>query len=51
MAATVPIGIAIVRAMNDVVRVPDIRGRMPKWASSKSGLHCLLVKNSIVLTS
>jgi hypothetical protein len=40
----VPSGIAIDSATAELVTVPDISTRMPKCASSNSGVHCVSVR-------
>src|SRR5690606_13018386 len=42
----IPKGKAIRIAIKVIRKVPDSKGRMPKWASSNSGVHCVSVKNS-----
>jgi hypothetical protein len=41
----VPSGIAIESATNELVSVPERSTMMPKWASSKRGVHCVSVRN------
>ena len=38
-------------AMNEVSKVPDSKGRIPKCFSVKSGVHCVSVKKSKMETS
>ena len=46
-----PTGNATRIAMNEVSKVPDNNGRIPKCFSAKSGVHCVSVKKSIIETS
>src|SRR5690554_5094172 len=46
MAIDIPKGRAIRMAINVIRKVPDNKGRMPKCASSNSGVHWVSVRNS-----
>src|SRR5690606_15317034 len=46
MAMDIPKGKAISMAIKVIRKVPDNRGRMPKWASSNNGVHWVSVRNS-----
>lgn len=46
-----PTGTAKAIAINEVSRVPDNSGRIPKCLSVNNGVHWLSVKNSIIETS
>ena len=47
---TVPIGMATASATADETAVPETSTMMPKWASSKSGVHWVSVRNSTMPT-
>ena len=51
VAVANPTGRAIKQAPAVTSRVPDIRGRTPKWASANRGVHWVSVKKSRMDTS
>ena len=50
MAITVPTGTATASATSEDTSVPEISTMMPKCASSNSGVHCVSVRKSTMLT-
>jgi len=50
MAITVPSGMEIASATNELVSVPESSTMMPKCASSKSGVHWVSVMKSRIGT-